>query len=122
MDQTSQNAINYYRSAKSASQSDKPALILQYCHAAIAERERGDMELYRIGTDLVSLIGGVEMPPVKLADGKLEPRFALLDELYGVAGDLDLAGQGGTTQAADEQLWYKFKQLVERLDKVYSAA
>jgi hypothetical protein len=58
MEQLNQSAAHYYHATKQAAQSGKPAFILQYCHAAIAERERerGEKKLYYIGADLVSLL------------------------------------------------------------------
>ncbi len=108
------NSNHYFKATRAAAQASKPGLFVQYCRAAIAERERGEMELYIVGNQVVTLVGGFVMPPVKLLGDKLEPKYAILDQLYGVAGRLDFAGQGGTTPEADEELWQEFKLLVDQ--------
>lgn len=97
----SKSALNYYREGLNAPQSHRQALLVQFCRAAISERERGEMELYQVGSKVVTLIGSMDPP---LPDS--------LDDLLGVASELDMAGQGGTSAEADETVWANFKSLV----------
>jgi hypothetical protein len=52
MKPTDQSASYYYRATKSAPQNDNPAMLVKYCRAAIAERERGELELYQVDSAL----------------------------------------------------------------------
>lgn len=46
---------NYYaKQMRAADLAEKPALLVQYCHAAIAERERGEIEIYQVGNRVVT--------------------------------------------------------------------
>jgi hypothetical protein len=116
MELSKRNAQHYYSAAKDALVAEKPALMLEFFRAAIAERERGDMSLWQVGTKTLSLIGSLKTPPVKLSNGGLMPSDVILDKLYGVAGGLDLAEQGGTTPEADEKLWQSYKQIVDEYE------
>jgi hypothetical protein len=106
----------YFDQVRAASLVDKPALFASFCHAAIAEREQGEMELYQVGNSAVILAGNIITTPVKLFPKNLTESERLLEELYRLGGQLDLAGQAGTTNEADEELWREFKDVVSRYE------
>jgi hypothetical protein len=107
------NPNDYSKQIREASAADKPGLLVGFCRAAIAERERGELELHQVGSRLVTLAGSIELPAASL-DKTLIPSEKLLDKLHAVGGRLDMAGQGGTTPEADEELWQEFKTLVDK--------
>jgi hypothetical protein len=99
------NALHYYREALNASHADRLKLLVPFFNAAISERERGEMELYEVGNKVIVLLGKMD---AEMSDS--------LGDLFGVASELDMAGQGGTSAAADEILWDKFKRLVSEYE------
>ena len=116
MEYPKQSAQYHFRATRDALQAEKLSLLLKFCRAAIAERERGEMELWQVGTQTLTLIVGISAPPVKLLDRKLASQDAILDELHSVAGTLDMAAQGATTKEADEKLWQRYKELVDEYE------
>jgi hypothetical protein len=111
-----QDSRHYRKQIRLADRSTQSALFLSYCIAAIAECERGELSLWQVGAQTLGLIGSMETPPVKLFSVKLTSSQQILDELHGVAGSLDMAGQGGTTKEADEKLWQQYKELVDKYE------
>ncbi len=106
----------YSDQVRAASLIDKPALFVSFCKAAVAEREQGELELYQVGNSAVILAGNIITTPVKLFPNNLTAGERLLEELYRIGGQLDLAGQGGTSDEADEELWQEFKTVVSRYE------
>lgn len=107
---------HYYDATKVATQAEKSALLLKFFRTAIAERESGYMSLWEVGNQTLSLTFGINIPKAELHSSKLEPQFAVLNMLIGVASGLDMAEQGGTSRDADEKLWQEYKQLVDEYE------
>ena len=111
---TRKAASDFFNEAYVAPPKEKPGLLLQFCRAAIKAREHGEMELWEVGTKTLTLAGQIDQPSVTL--GKLNAHDAIVEELYAVAGRLDLADQGGTTAEDDERAWNQYKKLVDEYE------
>jgi hypothetical protein len=111
------SAKHLYGLVAEASQADKRGLLLQFLRAAISERERGDLEPWQVGSQVLTLIGGIDFPSTKLQE-KLTSEEKVTDKLHATAGQLGMTAQGGTSPVEDESLWWLFKSLVDEYETI----
>lgn len=113
------NSEYFANKMREASAAEKPVQLVQFLRVAIVERERGELEVFEVGNQVVTLIG--DMPQLKssLAETPNESE-RMLDELYRLGGNLGMAGRGGTFTEADEMLWQEFKALADKYARAIS--
>ena len=100
--------------AASIGAQDKPSHRVAFCRAFFTERDRGEVELYDAASGIVTMAGRIALEKPSLL-AKLPQTQQLISEIYGTAGKLETAGQGGSDPATDEAEWRELQRLVFEL-------